>query len=151
MRRRGATQHWVPDALGVAWTILAAVAVMAPLLRPGVSLGSFDLLSRIGLTHHAGVAVHSEFPADQILYFAPLTNLAWHQVHSGQLPLWNPYNVLGHASRLQLAVRRSSASRSCSATWPRCIYAYTVIVLAKLVIAGTGAYTLCRVLRHAAD
>ena len=95
MRDGRAWPRWAPDALGLFWTVAAALAVMAPVLRPGVSLGSFDLLSRVGLTQQPHVAVHSLFPADQILYFVPLTNLAWHQVHSGQLPLWNPYNVLG--------------------------------------------------------
>ena len=145
MRRRGGTHSWVPDALGVAWTLVAAVAVMAPLLRPGIALGSFDLLSRIGLTHHAGVVVHSEFSADQILYFAPLTNLAWHQVHSGHLPLWNPYNVLG----MPLAFSWQSGVFSIPVllSYLAPVHAaYTVIVLAKLVIAGSGAYTLCRVL-----
>jgi hypothetical protein len=102
-------------------------------------------LSRIGLTHHAGVAVHSEFPADQILYFAPLTNLAWHQVHSGQLPLWNPYNVLG----MPLAFSWQSGVFSVPVllSYLAPVHdAYTVIVIAKLVIAGTGAYTLCRIL-----
>lgn len=145
MSRRGGNHSWVPDVLGVAWTVLAVVAVMAPVLRPGVSLGSFDLLSRIGLTRHAGVAVHSEFPADQILYFAPLTNLAWHQVHSGQLPLWNPYNVLG----MPLAFSWQSGVFSVPVllSYLAPVHdAYTVIVLAKLVIAGCGAYVLCRVL-----
>jgi len=145
MRLRGAPARWGADVLGVAWTVLAAVAVMAPVLRPGVSLGSFDLLSRIGLTHHAGVAVHSEFPADQILYFLPLTNLAWHQVHQGQLPLWNPDNVLG----MPLAFSWQSAVFSVPVLLSYLApvhLAYTVIVLAKFVIAGTGAYALCRVL-----
>jgi hypothetical protein len=145
MHQGGVTRRWVPDALGLAWTVAAVVAVMAPVLRPGVHLGSFDLLSRIGLTRHGGVAVHSQFPADQVLYFVPLTNLAWHQVHSGHLPLWNPYNVLG----VPLAFTWQSGvfgvplllSYLAPLHW-----AYTVIVLSKLVIAGTGAYALCRVL-----
>jgi hypothetical protein len=145
MRRRGATHHWAPDAMGLAWTILAAVVVMAPVLRPGVSLGSFDLLSRIGLTQHAGVAVHSEFPADQVLYFVPLTSLAWHQVHMGQLPLWNPYNVLGMPLAFSWQPGVFSVPVLLSYLAP-VHYAYTVIVLSKLVIAGTGAYALCRVL-----
>ena len=31
--------RWVADLFGVAWTTLAALAVLAPALRPGVSLG----------------------------------------------------------------------------------------------------------------
>ena len=135
----------MPDALGVLWTVAAALAVLAPVLRPGVSLGSYDLLSRIGLTQQAHVAVHSLFPADQILYFAPLTNLAWHQVHSGQWPLWNPYNLMG----VPLAFDWQSGVFSLPVALSYLVPvhdAYMVIVLAKLVIAGTGAYTLCRVL-----
>jgi hypothetical protein len=145
MRHGGVTRTWVPDVLGVAWTVLAVVAVMAPVLRPGVHLGSFDLLSRIGLTRQHGVSVHSQFPADQVLYFVPLTNLAWHQVHQGHLPLWNPYNALG----VPLAFTWQSGVFSVPVLLSYLVpvhAAYTVIVLAKLVIAGTGAYTLCRVL-----
>ena len=145
MRLRGVPARWAPDAFGVAWTLLAVVAVMAPVLRPGVSLGSFDLLSRIGLTRHAGIAVHSYFPADQVLYFLPLTNAAWHQVHAGHLPLWNPGNVLG----MPLAFSWQSGVFSVPVLLSYLAplhYAYTVIVVAKLAIAGTGAYTLCRVL-----
>ncbi len=131
--------------LGVAWTVLAVVAVMAPVLRPGVHLGSFDLLSRIGLTRAGGVRVHSQFPADQALYFVPLTNLAWTQVHQGHLPLWNPYNVGG----VPLAFTWQSGVFSVPMLLSYLVpvhAAYTVVVLSKLVIAGVGAYTLCRVL-----
>ncbi|MGA2522375.1 MAG: YfhO family protein [Acidimicrobiales bacterium] len=145
MRHGGVARRRLPDVLGVAWTVLAVVAVMAPVLRPGVHLGSFDLLSRIGLTKASGVRVHSQFPADQALYFVPLTNLAWTQVHQGHLPLWNPYNVLG----VPIAFTWQSGVFSVPVLLSYLVpvhAAYTVIVLSKLIIAGTGAYTLCRVL-----
>lgn len=146
MRVRGVARRQAHDLVGLAWTVAAAVVTLAPALRPGVTLGSFDLLSRIGLTYQPGVAVHSLFPADQVLYFVPLTNLAWHQVHSGHLPLWNPYNLNG----IPLAFSWQSAPFSVPALISYLFpvrYAYTVIVLAKLVIAGTGAYVLCRVIK----
>jgi len=139
-----ARRKW-PDMLGLAWTVVAALCTLAPALRPGVALGSFDLLSRIGLTKQSGVAVHSLFPADQALYFTPMINLAWHQVHSGQVPLWNPYNLLG----LPLAFNWQSGVFSLPTLISYLVpvhYAYTVIVLVKLLVAGTGVYTLCRVL-----
>src|SRR5579863_9057247 len=145
MRRWWVAHPWVADVAGVGWTVLAAVAVMAPLLRPGVSLGSFDLLTRIGLTHQPGVAVHSQFPADQVLYFLPLTDAAWHQVHAGHLPLWNPDNVLGMPLAFSWQSGVFSLPVLLSYLAPLKL-AYTVIVLAKFVLAGTGAYTLCRVL-----
>ena len=138
-------RRWVPDILGLAWTVGAVVVVMAPLLRPQVALGSFDLLAQIGLTHTPGVRVHDVFPADQVLQFAPWTNLAWTQVHQGHLPLWNPDNVLG----TPLAFNWQSQAFSLPALVSYLVpvrYAYTVIVLVKLIVAGTGAYTLCRVL-----
>jgi len=38
-----ARRKW-PDMLGLAWTVVAALCTLAPALRPGVALGSFDLL-----------------------------------------------------------------------------------------------------------
>ena len=145
MRRPWVARPWVADVGGLGWTVLAALAVMAPLLRPGVSLGSFDLLTRIGLTQQPGVTVHSQFPADQVLYFLPLTNAAWHQVHAGHLPLWNPDNVLG----MPLAFSWQSAVFSLPVLVSYLVpvhLAYTVIVLVKFLLAGTGTYFLCRVL-----
>ena len=142
--RRPVHPKWASDALGVAWTVLAAVVVMAPALRPGISFGPFDLLSRIGLTRGAGTVAHGVFPSDQILQFAPWTDLAWTQVHQGHVPLWNPYNVLG----VPLAFNWQSGVFSLPALVGYILpvrYAYTALVLVKLVVAGTGAYALCRV------
>ena len=83
-------RRWLGDVVGVTVVVVAVLAVLAPALRPGVTLGPYDLLSRVGLTARPGVRVHSTFPSDQVLYFLPMLNLAWHQVHSGHLPLWNP-------------------------------------------------------------
>ena len=84
--------------------------------------------------------------ADQIQQFVPWTSLAWHQVHSGHLPLWDPYNVLG----MPLAFNWQSGVFSIPALVGYLFpvsFAYTAVVLTKLIIAGTGAYVLCRVLR----
>ena len=137
--------RWVPDSLGVVWTLLAAALVLWPALHPGVSLGPFDLLSRFGLTRQAGVTVHNSVQADQIQQFIPWTDLAWHQVHSGQLPLWNQYNVLGLPLAFNWQSSVFSVPTLLSYLFP-VRYAYTVIVLVKLMVAGTGAYVLCRVL-----
>ena len=137
--------RWVADLFGVAWTTLAALAVLAPALRPGVSLGPFSLLAHSGLTAHPGVGVHNQMQSDQVLLFAPMTNLAWQQVHSGHLPLWNPYNVLG----TPLAFNWESAVFSLPVLISYLVhasFAYTVVVLVKLVIAGSGAYVCCRAL-----
>jgi len=135
----------LPDVGGVLWTVVAAALTLWPALRSGVSLGPFDLLSQFGLTHQAGVVVHNSVQADQIRQFVPWTGLAWHQVHNGQLPLWNPYNVLGTPLAFNWQSSVFSVPTLVSYFFP-VRYAYTVVVLGRLVLAGTGAYTLCRVL-----
>ncbi len=130
---------------GLLWTIGAAVLVLLPALRPDVSLGPFDLLSRYGLTRMAGVTVHNAAQADQIQQFVPWMNLAWHQVHSGQLPLWNPYSVLG----MPLAFNWQSGVFSVPALVGYLVpvsHAFTAMVLTRLVVAGVGVYALCRAL-----
>ncbi len=134
-----------PDVVGVVWTVLAAALVLWPALRVGVSLGPFDLLRQYGLTHQFGGVANNAVQADQIRQFIPWTDLAWHQVHSGHLPLWNPYSVLGMPLAFNWQSSVFSVPTLLSYLFP-VRYAYTVIVLAKLVFAGTGAYALCRVL-----
>ncbi|HMK63010.1 MAG TPA: YfhO family protein [Acidimicrobiales bacterium] len=129
----------------MGWTVLAAFAVLAPALRPGVSLGPFDLLSWFGLTAHHGVQVHNPLQSDQIQQFLPWINLAWQQVHSGHLPLWNPYSVMGMPLAFNWQSGVFSLPVALAYLFPVHL-AYTVVVLARLVTAGTGAYVLCRVL-----
>ena len=119
---------------------------MMPALIHGTSLGPFDLLSQAGLASHPGVVVHNPQSSDQINLFIPWTSLAWTQVHHGQLPLWNPYSALG----MPLAFNWESAPFSLPALIGYLVplrLAYTVGVLATLIVAGTGVYLLGRVLR----
>ena len=82
---------------------------------------------------------------DQVAEMIPWSTLAWVQVHQGHLPLWNPYSGLG----LPLAFNWQSAAFSLpmavSYLFPLHL-AYTVQIVLTLVIAGTGAYVLARVL-----
>ena len=138
---------WVPDLLGLLWVLAAAGAVVAPALAHGSSLGPFDLLSQVGLTKQPGVVVHNQQTGDLIRLFIPWSALAWTQVHHGQLPLWDPYSALG----MPLAFNWESAPFSLPALLGYLVplrFAYTVGVLATLVIAGTGVYVLARLLRH---
>jgi Bacterial membrane protein YfhO len=137
---------WVRHVVGVGWVLAAAICVMIPALHHGLSLGEYDWLSSYGLLQQPGVLVHNAFAGDQINEMIPWTTLAWTQVHAGHLPLWNPYSALG----LPLTFNWQSATFSL----PNLIgylfpvrLIYTVQVLSTLVIAGTGAYVLGRVLR----
>lgn len=136
----------LPDILGIAAVVGAAVVVVLPALVHGSALGPFDLLSRYGLTRRSGVTVHNAQTVDQIAEMIPWTVLSWTQVHAGHLPLWNPYNGLG----LPLAFNWQSAAFSVPTLLGYAAplhLAYTVAVVATYVLGGTGVYVLARVLR----
>ena len=136
----------LPDLLGLLLVAAAAVAVLAPALFHGGSLGPFDLLSRYGVTRRSGVTVHNAQTTDQIAQLIPWTTLAWTQVHHGQLPLWNPYSALG----MPLAFNWQSATFSVPALLGYLApvrFAYSVQVVVTLVLAGAGTYVFGRVLR----
>jgi hypothetical protein len=111
--------------LSVAWLVMAAVAVLAPVLWHGASFGSYDLLSQFGLLQRHGIVLHNLEAGDQSDAIIPWATLAWTQVHHGQLPLWNPYGALGMplAFNWQTAafgVPALICSRSGSPSRPRC-------------------------------
>ncbi len=143
-RRARLSARW-PDLVGLAWVVVAGCCVLAPAIVHGASLGPYDLLARYGVTSQRGVAVLNTGHGDQIREMIPWTALAWTQVHHGHLPLWNPYSALG----MPLAFNWQSSAFSVPALigylFPLHL-AYTVGVITTLVIAGTGAYVLGRVL-----
>ena len=135
----------LPHLLGIAWVVGAALLVLAPALHHGLSLGPYDILSQSGLTQASGVIPRNSASGDQVAEMIPWSTLAWTQVHAGHLPLWNPFNGLG----LPLAFNWQSAVFSLPVVigyaFPLHL-AYTVQIIVTLVIAGSGAYTLARVL-----
>ncbi|MGD0391283.1 MAG: YfhO family protein [Acidimicrobiales bacterium] len=137
----------LPDVLGLAWVIVAAGVVMAPALFHSLTLGPFDQLARLGLSGHVhAVAPHNSQTSDLIREVIPWTELAWTQVHHGLLPLWNPYSALG----APLAFNWQSATFSLPALLGYLVpvrFDFTVQVLVTLLVAGSGSYVLCRVMR----
>jgi len=114
-------------------------------LSHGASLGPYDWLDKYGLTRVPG-AVVQDIHGDQIIQMIPWTQLAWIQVHQGHLPLWNPYSALG----MPLAFNWQSATFSLPSLVGYLMplrLAFTAQVLVTLVVAGTGAYALARVLK----
>ena len=143
---RSGVRRWGPDALGVLWVLVAAGAALTPALAHGWSLGNYAVQTLYGGLASSGATVHYTQASDQLTLFMPLTNLAWTQVHSGHLPLWNPYNALG----LPLAFNWESATFSVPVLLGYLAplhLAYTVQVLVTYAIAGTGVYFLARVMR----
>ncbi len=118
---------------------------LAPALHHGLSLGSYDILTRSGLTQVPGATVRNTVSGDQIAEMIPWSTQAWTQVHHGDIPLWNPLSGLG----LPLAFNWQSATFGLPALISYLLplhLAYTAQIIITLVIAGTGAYALARVL-----
>ena len=129
--------------------LVAIGVVLGPALAHGAYLGPYDLLSKYGLTQQPGVDIHSPFAGDLITEMIPWTNLAWTQVHHGQLPLWNPYNALGSP----LAFNWQSGVFSLPAIIGYLVplsLAYTTRIIVTIVVAGVGSYILGRVLKLSA-
>lgn len=134
-----------PQLLGLVWLVAAAFAVLGPALAHGDSLGPFDALYLYGLSAKPGALIHDLYTVDQVRALLPWSTLAWTQVHSGHLPLWNPFSGLG----MPLAFNWQSAVLSLPTLvgylFPVHL-TYTIQLLITLVIAGTGVYFLGRVL-----
>ncbi len=134
------------DLLGMAWVIGSAIALLVPELIHTRILGPFDILSRLGLTKQPGVPIQSLQNSDLINSLIPWTTIAWHQVHQGHLPIWNPYNGLG----MPLAFNWQTAPFGLPALVGYAVpvrYAFTTGVIVNLLVAGSGAYVLGRVLK----
>jgi Bacterial membrane protein YfhO len=136
---------WIHIA-SVAWLVGAALAVLAPVLAHGSSFGSYDVLSQFGVLRQPGVVVHNLQAGDQSDQIIPWATLAWTQVHHGQLPLWNPYAALGMPLAFNWQTAAFSVPSLIGYLFPLHL-AFTVQVIVTLIIAGTGMYALCRVLR----
>jgi hypothetical protein len=125
--------------------VVAGLGVLVPVFVHGRVLGPFDLLAFIGLTKQPGVGLHIYQNPDLIDSLIPWTTIAWHQVHEGHLPIWNPYSGLG----MPLAFNWQTAPFALPALVGYLAPvrdAFTVGVATNIVVAGTGAYLLGRVL-----
>ena len=144
--RRSILSGHIGDVVGVAWVLLSGIAIFVPVFIHGNVLGPFDLLGQISLTKQPGAGIHIYQNSDLADSLVPWWNLAWQQVHQGHLPLWNPYGGLG----MPLAFNWQSAPFSLPALVGYLAperWAFTVGAVVNIVVAGTGAYVLGRVLR----
>ena len=135
----------VAHAASVVWLLISALVYLAPALSRGVRLGDYELLSIFGFTSQPGVPVHNAVSSDQIQEMIPWNNLTWLQVHAGHLPMWNPFAGLGLPLAFNFQSAPFSLTTAVSYLFPLAL-AYTVTVVAKLVIAGVGVMFLLRTL-----
>src|ERR1039458_2870898 len=75
----------------------------------------------------------------------PFNTFDWTAIHHLQFPLWNDLSLLGLNQFLNFQSAVLSLPDLMSYLAPL-RFAFLVVVAMKLLIAGTGAYVLCRVL-----
>lgn len=135
------------DLFGIGAVVALAAAFLAPAAKDGPSVGGFDFdttLSPLG----AGVysVVHAVTNGDAVSQMVAWNDLSWRMVHAGQFPLWNQFSGLGMPQFLNFESSVLSLPDLVSYLVP-VRFAFLVVVFVKLLIAGTGAYAVARVLR----
>ena len=133
------------EVLPLVWLIVVTAAYLGPALHHGASLGPYDLLGQYGITQHVHASVHNVVGSDEIEEFIPWQSLAWTEVHAGQLPLWNPYNLLGTPLAFNFESAPFSATVAVGYLFPLRL-AHTATVVSALLLAGSGGYVFGRVL-----
>jgi hypothetical protein len=134
------------DVIGVAWVLIAGLAIFVPVFIHGNVLGPFDLLGQISLTKQPGATFHINQNSDLADSLIPWWNLAWQQVHHGHLPLWNPYGGLGMPLAFNWQTAPFSLPALVSYLFPE-HWSFTAAAVVNMVVAGMGAYVLGRVMR----
>ncbi len=129
----------------MAWVLASGLAILVPVFLHGWILGPFYLLAHSGLIQQPSVHARVYQNADLTNSLIPWWDTVWQQVHHGHLPIWNPYGGLG----MPLAFNWQSAPLSLPALVGYLAplkYSFTVGVVVNIVVTGSGAYVLGRVL-----
>jgi hypothetical protein len=134
---------WLAPVVAVACVVVAALAYLGPALLHGKHLGTGDLLGTFGLGAVPGTHPHNAVASDQIEEMMPWAALSWEQIRHGQLPLWNPYAGFGLPLLFGFVSASFSLPMLVSYLFP-VSFVYTIEVIAKLLIGGTGVLWLCR-------
>jgi hypothetical protein len=127
--------------------VVLAMAFLSPAIKDGFAFGPFDYdLSLTSLTRGVITGVHSPYNGDAVSQMIAWNALDWQMIHHGQFPLWNQYSALGMPQFLNFESSVLSLPDLVSYLFPLTA-AFFVVVLTKLMIAGTGVYVFARVLR----
>ena len=134
------------ETTAVVWLLVCPAGFLAPALSHGKALGPYDLLQELGLTSVVHPHVHNAVASDQIQQFIPWQVLSWLQVHAGIFPMWQPANLLGMPLASNFQSAPFGLAIAVGYAFPLAL-AHSATIATELVVAGTGTYVLCRVLR----
>jgi len=139
---------YLSDIAGITFVLVSALAYLSPALKDGLSFGPAELgrqLSIFTIPNHPLPQIHDVINGDIVTQGVAWNTLNWLLVHHGQLPLWNDQSGNGLPQFLNF--------ESAPLALPSLIGylvplrdSYLVTVLIKLLIAGTGAYAIVRLL-----
>lgn len=135
------------DLAGVGSVVALACAYLSPALKDGAHFGSFDRvipITPLGAGTYR-LPAFNRVNTDSVSQMNVWNGIDWHAIHSGHFPLWNGLSLLGLPHFLNFESAVLSLPDVVSYAVPL-TYAFFVTVLVKLLIAGTGAYVLARVL-----
>lgn len=135
----------LPELGALVWIAVLAGAFLAPALAHGASLGPYDVLKELGLTSQANPQIHNAVGSDEIEQFIPWQILDWKAVHAGQLPLWNPYSLLGMPLAFNFEAAPFGLTVAIGYAFPLHL-AHTATIVARLLVAGSGTYVFARLL-----
>ena len=140
-RKHGSLYRAIP----LIWLFALAFAFMLPTIIHGSVFAPFDILNNFGLGRHSTMMMHNSIDSDLIRQDVPWLKLEWTQIHSGSLPFWNPFSGEGMPLGLDFITAAFSLPTVLTFAFP-VQDALLVSVLAKLFIAGSGAYFFGRVI-----
>lgn len=143
------SRRWLTDAIALGFILLVALAYLSPALKDGLSFGPARLGSQLSiLTTPSGPPTPSNdvLNGDTITQGVAWNTLDWELVHHGQLPLWNDESGTGLPQFLNFESAPFALPSLLGYLAPLAL-SFTVTVLVKLLIAGTGAYCVARLLR----
>jgi hypothetical protein len=138
---------WRADFFGVSALVGFVLAYLSPAAKDGWSFGSFDRVipvTSLG-TGTYPFGPHNWLSSDSVTQMVPFNTFDWTAIHHLQFPLWNDLSLLGLPQFLNFQSAVLSLPDLTSYLVPL-RFAFLVVVAMKLLIAGTGAYALCRVL-----
>ena len=149
-RDRPRLRHWTKkrssDILGVAWIVLLALLYLSPALKDGPTFGPADIGSSVSfLTSSRVHSIHDVVNGDVIDEAVAWNTLDWQLVHHGELPLWNGLSGNGMPLLLNFQSAALALPTLMGYLFPLSL-AFLVTVAMKMLIAGTGAYVLTRLL-----
>lgn len=137
------SHSWLYASVATLWLTVLTFALFAPALLHGSYLGPYDITQSFGLGSVANVSVQNPMDMDQIRQSVPWVVFNWTQIHSGHLPLWNPYSGLGLPQLSDFLSSVLSLPMLVAYLLPL-RFAFDTFLIVKFIIAGTGVLFLCR-------